>query len=96
MKIGRFKETTCRIVNLNRLMGTDFQFQLHTYLVLELLEGGELLERIKMKKNFTEAEARRLMIKLASVVHFMHERGVVHRDLKPEVIAFDLIILFLQ
>ena len=53
--------------------------------MLELLAGGELLDRIKKKRNFTEAEARCLMIKLTSVVHFMHDRGVVHRDLKPEV-----------
>ena len=44
-----------------------------------------MLDRLKKKKNFTEAEARRLIIKLVSVVHFMQDRGVVHRDLKPEV-----------
>ena len=60
-------------------------FQFHTYLVLELLSGGELLERIRKKKNFSEAEASNIIRKLASAVEFMHGRGVVHRDLKPEV-----------
>ena len=60
-------------------------FQFHTYLVLELLSGGELLERIRKKKNFSEAEASDIMRKLFSAVEFMHSRGVVHRDLKPEV-----------
>lgn len=60
-------------------------FQFHTYLVLELLSGGELLERIRKKKNFSEAEASTIIRKLASAVEFMHGRGVVHRDLKPEV-----------
>ena len=60
--------------------------QFHTYVVLELLRGGELLERIRKKKNFSEVEASNIMRKLASAVEFMHNRGVVHRDLKPEVI----------
>lgn len=60
-------------------------FQYHTYLVLELLRGGELLERIKRKKLFGEAEASQLLQSLVSAVSFMHEAGVVHRDLKPEV-----------
>lgn len=60
-------------------------FQYHTYLVMELLKGGELLERIKKKKLFGEAEASQLLQSLVSAVSFMHEAGVVHRDLKPEV-----------
>uniref|UniRef100_A0A673A1P8 non-specific serine/threonine protein kinase n=1 Tax=Sphaeramia orbicularis TaxID=375764 RepID=A0A673A1P8_9TELE len=59
--------------------------QYHTYLVMELLQGGELLERIKKKKLFGEAEASQLLQSLVSAVSFMHEAGVVHRDLKPEV-----------
>uniref|UniRef100_A0A674CPR2 non-specific serine/threonine protein kinase n=1 Tax=Salmo trutta TaxID=8032 RepID=A0A674CPR2_SALTR len=59
--------------------------QFHTYLVMELLRGGELLERIKKKKLFGESEASQLLRSLVSAVGFMHEAGVVHRDLKPEV-----------
>ncbi|CAH3040950.1 unnamed protein product [Porites lobata] len=66
-----------------------FQDAFHTYLVLELLSGGELLERIRKKKNFSEAEASNIIRKLASAVEFMHGRGVVHRDLKPENLLFE-------
>uniref|UniRef100_A0A8C9ZSU1 Ribosomal protein S6 kinase n=1 Tax=Sander lucioperca TaxID=283035 RepID=A0A8C9ZSU1_SANLU len=62
--------------------------QYHTYLVMELLGGGELLERIKRKKLFGEAEASQLLQSLVSAVSFMHENGVVHRDLKPENVLF--------
>nr|XP_061817986.1 ribosomal protein S6 kinase alpha-4-like isoform X2 [Nerophis lumbriciformis] len=62
--------------------------QYHTYLVMELLGGGELLERIKKKKLFGEAEASQLLQSLVSAVRFMHEAGVVHRDLKPENVLF--------
>ena len=61
--------------------------QLHTYIVLELLKGGELLGRIRKKKCFTEAEASQIMSRLVSALNFMHKHGVVHRDLKPEVSA---------
>ncbi|MBL8965252.1 MAG: hypothetical protein JNK70_14495, partial [Phycisphaerae bacterium] len=52
---------------------------------MELLGGGELLDRIWRKKHFTEMEAASIMKRLVSAVAFMHQRGVVHRDLKPEV-----------
>ncbi|XP_067412416.1 ribosomal protein S6 kinase alpha-5 isoform X2 [Emydura macquarii macquarii] len=58
--------------------------QLHTFLVMELLKGGELLERIQKKKHFSETEASYIMRKLVSAVSHMHDVGVVHRDLKPE------------
>ncbi|XP_060117223.1 ribosomal protein S6 kinase alpha-5 isoform X2 [Heteronotia binoei] len=58
--------------------------QLHTFLVMELLKGGELLERIQKKKLFSETEASYIMRRLVSAVSHMHDVGVVHRDLKPE------------
>ncbi|XP_034187998.1 ribosomal protein S6 kinase alpha-5 isoform X1 [Osmia lignaria lignaria] len=61
------------------------QDRAHTYLVMELLSGGELLKR---PRPFSEQHASRIMRQLASAVRFMHSRGVVHRDLKPENIVF--------
>ena len=51
----------------------------------ELLKGGELLGRLKKKKFFTETEASSIMRRLVKAVDHIHSRGVVHRDLKPEV-----------
>ncbi|XP_070609370.1 ribosomal protein S6 kinase alpha-5 [Erythrolamprus reginae] len=62
--------------------------QLHTFLVMELLKGGELLERIQKKKFFSETEASYIMRRLVSAVSHMHDVGVVHRDLKPENLLF--------
>ena len=70
--------------------------QLHTYIVLQLLRGGELLQRIRKKKHFTETEAAQIMKKLVSAVNFMHNQGVVHRDLKPEVIGVLSVGSFVQ
>ncbi|XP_034948396.1 ribosomal protein S6 kinase alpha-5-like isoform X2 [Chelonus insularis] len=62
-----------------------YQDRAHTYIVMELLSGGELL---KSARNYTEDEARKIMRQLASAVQFMHMRGVVHRDLKPENLVY--------
>jgi serine/threonine protein kinase len=54
------------------------------YLVTELLEGGELFDRIVEKEYYTEKEARDLVKILLSAIKFIHDRNIVHRDLKPE------------
>jgi hypothetical protein len=54
------------------------------YLVMELLEGGELFHRILQKKTFTEREARDVCLCILQALEYMHERRVAHRDLKPE------------
>ncbi len=62
-----------------------FTDQLHVYIVMELMRGGELLERLKQKHSFSEAEASIIFKQLVSAMSYMHEKNVVHRDLKPEV-----------
>ncbi|XP_033229291.1 ribosomal protein S6 kinase 2 beta-like isoform X2 [Belonocnema kinseyi] len=58
------------------------------YLVLELLRGGELLERLLQRHNFTEREAAEVLFVVTSIVKYLHENGVVHRDLKPSNILY--------
>ena len=50
----------------------------------ELVQGGELFDRIVSKSHYSEKEARDLIKKLLETLAYMHENNVVHRDLKPE------------
>jgi serine/threonine protein kinase len=59
-----------------------------TYLVMELLRGGELFDTIVEKGCFTEPEAKRVLRQLLSAVAHCHALGIVHRDLKPENLLF--------
>ncbi|EED92424.1 predicted protein, partial [Thalassiosira pseudonana CCMP1335] len=54
------------------------------YLVTELLEGGELFDRIVEKTTYTESEARDVCKILFNAIGYCHVRKVCHRDLKPE------------
>lgn len=54
------------------------------YLVMEIMYGGELFDRIIQKKTFTEQEARLCCQCVLSALEYMHQRRVAHRDLKPE------------
>jgi hypothetical protein len=54
------------------------------FLVMEVLGGGELFDRILEKRTFTEKEARDVCRSMLDALNYMHERRVAHRDLKPE------------
>ncbi|CAL1285721.1 unnamed protein product [Larinioides sclopetarius] len=58
------------------------------YLLMELLQGGELLDRIQKYVSFSEREASAILEVIASTVNYLHENGVVHRDLKPSNILY--------
>lgn len=54
------------------------------FLVMELMAGGDVFDRIVKKTHYTELDARDLIKTLLKAVEYMHSRGVAHRDLKPQ------------
>ncbi|KAL7158970.1 hypothetical protein ABFS83_02G178700 [Erythranthe nasuta] len=61
----------------------------NAYIIMELCEGGELLDKILSKGGrYMEDEAKLIVVQILSVVSFCHLQGVVHRDLKPENFLF--------
>uniref|UniRef100_A0A8C7LKV4 Ribosomal protein S6 kinase n=1 Tax=Oncorhynchus kisutch TaxID=8019 RepID=A0A8C7LKV4_ONCKI len=60
----------------------------YVYLVMELMRGGELLDRILYQKCFSEREASALLCTITKTVEYLHSQGVVHRDLKPSNLLY--------
>lgn len=61
----------------------------NVYIVMELCEGGELLDRILARGGkYPEEDAKAIVVQILNVVSFCHLQGVVHRDLKPENFLF--------
>ena len=58
---------------------TDF-----TYLVLECMRGGDLIDRIIEKRHYTEYDAKEVSRKLILGVEHCHKKRIANRNLKPE------------
>jgi len=54
------------------------------YLVMDYMTGGDVFDRVVGMDHYTEKDARDLVKILLKAVKFMHEKGVAHRDLKPQ------------
>jgi len=59
----------------------------HAYLVMEFFEGGDLNKRLD-GKELEPAEALRIFRELMFALGDIHEKGILHRDLKPQNLMF--------
>ncbi|XP_074060572.1 calcium/calmodulin-dependent protein kinase type IV [Macrotis lagotis] len=65
-----------------------FETQAEISLVLELVTGGELFDRIVEKGYYSERDAAQAVKQILEAVAYLHENGIVHRDLKPENLLY--------
>ncbi|HEV2394646.1 MAG TPA: protein kinase [Verrucomicrobiae bacterium] len=54
------------------------------YLVMEYLEGQTLSELLKNVRPLPEPDAVKIASRICEALEYMHQKGVVHRDLKPQ------------
>jgi CheY-like chemotaxis protein/tRNA A-37 threonylcarbamoyl transferase component Bud32 len=59
----------------------------HAYLVMEFFEGGDLMKRLG-GKALAAPECMRIFRELMMALGDIHEKGILHRDLKPQNLMF--------
>ncbi|MHC5034726.1 MAG: protein kinase domain-containing protein, partial [Planctomycetota bacterium] len=60
------------------------------YFTMEFVEGTDLLTHVR-HKQLSRQEICRMMVRVCDAIHYAHEHGVIHRDLKPGNIMVDKI-----
>jgi calcium/calmodulin-dependent protein kinase I len=58
------------------------------YMIFELMQGGELFERIVDKDHYSEKEASEALNPIVDAIRYCHSMGIAHRDLKPENLLY--------
>lgn len=59
------------------------------YFVMKFLRGGSLAGLLQKRGRLSAPEIRRLLVDCASALAYAHQRGIVHRDMKPDNVMFD-------
>jgi len=54
------------------------------FLVMELVTGKELFDKIVERGQYSERDAANIVKQIVSAVEYLHANGIAHRDLKPE------------
>lgn len=68
------------VLKLYHVYEDDQQF----YLVMELVRGKELFDKIVERGMYSEKDAALIIKQVVSAVQYLHDNGIAHRDLKPE------------
>ncbi|KAJ5688781.1 hypothetical protein N7462_003173 [Penicillium macrosclerotiorum] len=66
----------------------SFQDMEYIYIVVDLMNGGDLRFHIS-RKCFTEEAVRFWMAELGCALRYIHSQGIIHRDLKPDNVLLD-------
>jgi len=60
-----------------------------SFIAMELMHGGMLRDRVEKHGPFDPRELFRLLVQPVKALALAHERGIIHRDVKPGNLMFD-------
>jgi len=59
-----------------------YETETEVVVILKCVDGGNLAEQIAKKGRFSESKSIKIISQIIDAVKYMHDRGIVHRDLK--------------
>ena len=59
-----------------------FENRNELHIVMQLMEGGDLFSRVAKKRRLNEKTTKNIIHTLLKATQYLHEYGIVHRDLK--------------
>lgn len=66
-----------------------FEGETKLYIMLELVEGGELFTYISSDNGLEESQAQFIFFQLLQGIKYLHQNNISHRDIKPENIMLE-------
>lgn len=66
----------------------SFEDASNVFLILELCEGGTLLQRVQELGHFTEVHTARVLFQILPALRHLHDNHICHRDIKPDNVLF--------
>lgn len=76
-------------------MKYSFQTAERLCFVMEYVNGGELFFHLSRERIFTEDRTRFYGAEIISALGYLHEQGIIYRDLKVYILDFFILILYL-
>lgn len=75
--------------NVIKVFGHSILGEQGSYIIMQYCERGNLMTYLRKNKNMDSQTKIDFMLQIAKGIQFLHKRGVIHRDLKPQNVLID-------
>jgi len=80
------RSTSAHVLDIFEILEDDKSF----FVVMPMCEGGELFNFLVTAAEVPESECKRIIREILHAVGHLHDNNLIHRDVKPENILFDI------